>query len=112
LAQGPQSPDRLDAKTLRDLAVGALTTTSVDLENREELSLAEQRVILDYPHRFVPITSERRLVTIVDRNRLALALALAAVRRRPARLFGSRARIFAKPRIEPVTEPERPSRSE
>jgi hypothetical protein len=76
-----EPPTWVSSAVLLQLARPALTLESVEVETRE-LKVGEMRAILDFPHAQVPITTERRLVTIVERARVALKLARFAVRSR------------------------------
>jgi hypothetical protein len=78
----PEPPTWVNGELLVKMARDALTLEAVEIESRIELSTDEMRGILAFPHRYVPVTMETRLIAIVDQTRISLRIARFAVRRR------------------------------
>jgi hypothetical protein len=71
--------ERVDRDTLQELAGRALITESVLSEGEQTLSSRQQRAVLAFPLRYVPITRRGTLEELIDRSRLAERIALSAV---------------------------------
>jgi hypothetical protein len=66
-----QQPTPVTEDVLRAVAPKALIRDSVEVAKEDDMSRNELLQILAFPHRYVPITNKKRLVTIVDANLLA-----------------------------------------
>ncbi|MGH8895349.1 MAG: hypothetical protein ACRDWY_18885 [Actinomycetes bacterium] len=73
-------PTWVTGALLQELAGNAVTTTSVEIKSRDELTVTELRAIVDFPYSYVPVTQARVLVTTVDQNQVALRLSRSALR--------------------------------
>lgn len=74
-----QETQLVDARRLGTMAGPVLLTASVAAEDGPNLSRRQQRIILAYPLNYVPITSQRRLESIVSKPRLAENIARSVV---------------------------------
>ena len=77
----PEPPTWMNGKLLVKMARDALTLEAVEIESKIELSKDEMRAILVFPHRYVPVTTDNRLIAIVDQLKISLRIARFAVRR-------------------------------
>lgn len=67
-------------ESLLELGSDALIKTSIEVEEEDDISRDELLKILAFPHRFVPTTHDKRLVTIVDPAKISRRLARSALR--------------------------------
>jgi hypothetical protein len=81
-APAPEGVTWVTGSVLRELGGNAVTTASVEIKGRDELTVSELRAILDFPYRYVPATQARVLVATVDQSQVALRLARSATRSR------------------------------
>jgi hypothetical protein len=73
-------PEWVDANNLLELARGALTQDSVEIEPDDAIPIDAIRAILAFPQPFVPLTRlDKQLVSIADQNKVALKLARRAI---------------------------------